>query len=341
MAGVFTDRRTVPRSISAARRPRQVYDGVRAAAHLDYHRPMPRQPSPLPPSLTRASFSTAEATASGVSRRRLRHPGLEAPFTGVRTPTGAAPHDDVVARVVALGCVLDERHAVAGLTALAVLGIGQPPRFRRHSTIYLAVSDQRARVRRHGVVTWVANPYGTVTQVRDLRVTAPPTTFLHLARMLTLEELIMVGDAMTRRQDPPTTLGLITAHVNGSPRCVGLRTAREALAHIRPGTDSVPETQLRRLIRNAGLPEPAVNQPAYGSDGQYLARPDLSYPELKIAIEYLGDVHRTDQRTWRSDIERHQRLRDAGWIVLEASADSVADPTSLLHRLRRAVAARS
>lgn len=127
----------------------------------------------------------------------------------------------------------------------------------------------------------------------------------------------------------------------GSPRCLGLPVAREALLHIRPGTDSVPETQLRRLIQNAGFPEPVVDQPAYGADGQYLARPDLSHPELKIAIEYLGDVHRTDQRTWRSDIDRHQRLRDAGWIVLEASADSVADPTSLLHRLRRAITARS
>ena len=241
--------------------------------------------------------------------------------------------------MTALGCVLDGRHAVAGITALAVLGVDHPPRFRRHTTIYLAVLDQRARVRRPGVVTWVATPYGTVTQVHDLRVTAPPTTFLHLARLLSMEELVMVGDAMTRRQDPPTTLELITAHVDRSPRCVGLRAAREALLHIRPGTDSVPETQLRRLILKAGLPEPAVNHPALATDGQYLARPDLSYPELKIAIEYLGDVHRTDPRTWRTDIERHQRLRDAGWIVLEASADTVADPATFLHRLRRAVSA--
>ncbi|WP_147375385.1 hypothetical protein [Jiangella rhizosphaerae] len=35
--------------------------------------------------------------------------------------------------------------------------------------------------------------------------------------------------------------------------------------------------------------------------GAWLARPDLSYPHLKIAIEYDGDHHRTDQRQWRHD----------------------------------------
>lgn len=163
----------------------------------------------------------------------------------------------------------------------------------------------------------------------------PPTTFLHLAKELTEAELVMVGDAMTRRTRAVTTVEALTAHVAGAPRCHGRARARTAVLRVRPGTDSVPETALRLLIEDAGLPTPVVNTPVL-HDGRYLGRPDLSYPELTISIEYLGDVHRTDRRTWRIDVERHQRFRDAGWTVHEATGDTILHPGPLLARLRRA-----
>ena len=293
---------------------------------------MSRPLTPLPQHLAAGPFTAAAALEAGVSPRRLRHPSIAAPFSGLRRP--GEPSDDVVDLALTLAPALDRRHAFGGPTALALLTVDQPPRLLGSTTIYLAVADQGARVRRPGVVTWVAPAYGQVANRYGLRVTAPATTFLHLARLLTLEELVMVGDALTRRCDPLVTVADLVEHVAGAPRCIGIAAARAALEHIRPGTDSVPETILRRIIQNAGLPCPEVNRPARLADGTYLGRPDLSYPDLRISVEYLGDVHRTDRRTWRTDVARNQRFRDHGWTVLEATADTLTTPAPLLTRLR-------
>ncbi|GMA30207.1 hypothetical protein [Litorihabitans aurantiacus] len=297
---------------------------------------MPTPLTLLPEPLASGPFSTAAARDQGVSAARLRHRRLATPFHGARVLGPAPAPTDMQARALALASVLDRRHIFGGTTALRLCGVDVPARLRHEQTLHLVVVSPGARVRRAGVTCRVVPRYGRVrTLASGLVVTSGPTTFLHLARDLTLEEMIEVGDALTRRRNPVTNLEHLRAHVGGSPPCAGLRTARQALELVVPGTDSMPETTLRRIIERAGLPRPAVNAPAY-ADGAYLGRPDLSYPDLKIAIEYLGDVHRTDRRTWRIDVERHQRFRDAGWTVHEATGATLVDPRSLLARLRSA-----
>ncbi|RIQ24462.1 hypothetical protein [Jiangella rhizosphaerae] len=61
------------------------------------------------------------------------------------------------------------------------------------------------------------------------------------------------------------------------------------------------ETRVRLLIVDAGLPSPEVGVNVIDHTGTWLARPDHSDPDLKIAIEYDGDHHRTDQRQWQRD----------------------------------------
>jgi very-short-patch-repair endonuclease len=69
--------------------------------------------------------------------------------------------------------------------------------------------------------------------------------------------------------------------------------------------------------------------------------PDLSYPDLRIAIEYDGD-HYLTTRQWRSDRARRSLLEDAGWIVLEFTADDVWHrPQETVERVRRAIASRA
>lgn len=66
--------------------------------------------------------------------------------------------------------------------------------------------------------------------------------------------------------------------------------------------------------------------------------PDMTYPEARIAIEYDGDVHRTDPRTWRRDIARKQRLEELGWRVIVVTADDVyLHPARLVTRVRTAL----
>jgi very-short-patch-repair endonuclease len=85
-----------------------------------------------------------------------------------------------------------------------------------------------------------------------------------------------------------------------------------------------------------------VNVAARDSTGRFLALPDLSYPDLTIAIEYDGDIHRADKATWRRDIRRRQALEAAGWRVVTCTADDVLrNPERLVAWVRAAIRARS
>jgi very-short-patch-repair endonuclease len=76
--------------------------------------------------------------------------------------------------------------------------------------------------------------------------------------------------------------------------------------------------------------------------GGWIARPDPSYPALRIAIEYDGDHHRVDRRQWQSDISRRRLLEDAGWIVMVFTADDVLKfGHETVRRVRSALAVRT
>lgn len=52
-----------------------------------------------------------------------------------------------------------------------------------------------------------------------------------------------------------------------------------------------------------GQPVPAANVAIYSSDGEWLARTDLSYDDVRLAIEYNGADHASPSRM-RRDITR-------------------------------------
>lgn len=120
------------------------------------------------------------------------------------------------------------------------------------------------------------------------------------------------------------------------PGTRGARRLREALALVRPGTDSCMETRLRLLLCRSGLPCPMVNQPVLAVDGRIVARPDLSYSDQRIAIEYDGDIHRTDRATWHRDIARRRAFDSLGWRIITCTATDVLNPTPLLVSIHRA-----
>lgn len=106
---------------------------------------------------------------------------------------------------------------------------------------------------------------------------------------------------------------------------------------MRPHVDSVMETLLRLLIVLAGLPEPVPNLSLRDTDGEPLARLDLSYPSLRIAVEYDGDHHlRRSQRV--RDVDRHAWLQRQGWTVIVVLADHLLlRPALVLQRVRDAL----
>lgn len=60
---------------------------------------------------------------------------------------------------------------------------------------------------------------------------------------------------------------------------------------------------MRYALHSGGLPTPDVNQPIYSDDGEWLAEPDLSYDDVRLALEYNGTDHASAARM-RRDITR-------------------------------------
>lgn len=117
--------------------------------------------------------------------------------------------------------------------------------------------------------------------------------------------------------------------------------ARQAARLVRAGVDSPMETHLRLLLVLAGLPEPVVGHVVLDSDGGWLATPDLSYPELEIAIEYDGAHHLTNAAQWQRDIRRRENLERAGWLVRVVTArDLLAAPATVVARITTDLRAR-
>ncbi|UUT35784.1 hypothetical protein [Microbacterium elymi] len=95
------------------------------------------------------------------------------------------------------------------------------------------------------------------------------------------------------------------------------------------------------MIIEAGFAPPAVNRDVVDGDAAFVARVDLAYPDLKIAIEYEGDQHREDRTQWRKDLARRRRLEALGWVYLAVTQADLDDPEDFLADLRTALARRS
>lgn len=115
---------------------------------------------------------------------------------------------------------------------------------------------QKDRHRISGAVCHCA-PKAEVRTVGGVRVSMIEQNFVELATLLSLADLVVVGDYLVRKN--PNGLARLQrycARATGP----GAAAARRALAYVRTGVDSPMETRLRMLIVLAGLPEPLVNQ---------------------------------------------------------------------------------
>ena len=176
--------------------------------------------------------------------------------------------------------------------------------------------------------------------IRHLPCVQLPHCWLHLAPECTVDELVELADAMTRRQHSVTTIRrLEEVTANAPPGARGIQRAREALRLACPGTDSIPETDLRLLLVRAGLPCPIVNLPVYDDGGRAVFWLDLADEESKTAIEYDGAVHVADRRQMEHDAARRRWLEDHGWrLITVTSADLVHNPLGIIDSVRRALA---
>jgi hypothetical protein len=129
-----------------------------------------------------------------------------------------------------------------------------------------------------------------------------------------------------------TTLMDVRDAVAELPRGRGSAQARRVAALADGHAQSPQETRLRLLLLRAGFPPPVAQFRAFDDDG-FIARLDLAYPDLRIAIEYDGLWH-GERKAFLDDRRRLNRLTAAGWVVVHVTVDDLHDPRRLLARLR-------
>lgn len=284
-------------------------------------------------------FSGRQAVRRGVSRKSLRSRVASGRLVlidhDVFLIAGATLtwQGKVLAAILSAGegAVASHRSAAA-LWGLDGYGRGTPEitvprgrRFRRrdvrvHSSTDLDRSGRRTRER--------------------IPVTDPSRTLLDLARRTRDDRLLAAIESARGLGLTSWTelLATLARHARrGRPGIRRLRRVIAANIHRDEVTDSALELLALALFREHGLPEPVLHHRLVTEDGHLLAEIDLAYPDLRIAIELDGSVHR-ERAVFERDRPRQNRIVLEGWIVLRFTwADVTERPDEVIAAVRGAI----
>ena len=142
-----------------------------------------------------------------------------------------------------------------------------PPWLADSTELHLSKPRSLPGARRKGVIGHrVIAAEDEVESVDGIRISTRPRTWLDMARLLPLNDLVCMGDELIRvprqalegRDTPFATLEELRALVERHPNLQGVVRARQALELMRVGADSAPESLLRLAMLDAGIPEPEL-----------------------------------------------------------------------------------
>ena len=220
-------------------------------------------------------------------------------------------------------------------TAAAILELPLPVWVADQRVIHVTAPRMGNRPRRRDIRTHHALLIPTeCTEVDGFRVTSPARTYADLAYCLKVPELVAFGDAMMRTYG--TTQRELLATILRRKRYPGRLKARQCVDLLDPRAESPKESELRIMLRDAGLPAPSVNPDILDDHGQFLARGDLVYEEYRLLVEYDG-AHHAQMRQRAHDASRRAVLREHGWIVVEIVGEDMRYPSRVISRVRTAL----
>lgn len=322
------------------------------------------------------TFRVGDALTLGVGEKRLRSSDLLRPFRGVRTLRRVAEADVEelgpweqrraatlrTAREYALRMPEHEffSHETAALLWHAPLppSVSKPLRSGGclRELLHVSVFPPHRLPRSEGVRGHEARHESSRVVMHPptgLRVASPASTWAMMGGVLPHPyDLIAVGDHMIRvprmpgrflkALPPPLAVISQMDAVVSAGRRVGLPALRDALPRLRTGSSSRPESWMRLTVVDAGLPEPEIDVDVYAPDGRFIGCVDGAYVQLKLALEYEGDHHRTDAATWNRDIRKHEDLVAHGWRVIRVTREMLfVRPDELVRRVDAAIRTRS
>ncbi len=173
--------------------------------------------------------------------------------------------------------------------------------------------------------------------VRGVPLLGPDRTFVDCATILSVRELVRVGDWLVAQGQ--TDLLTLRAYALES-HLDGVQRARRAAVLVRDAVESPLESDVRVVLMRAGLPEPEINTDITDERGRFLARGDMVYRLWKVLVEYDGWQHERDAGQRQRDHLRREVLESAGWRVIVVTIADMRDGDVVAARVRHALIAR-
>lgn len=276
-------------------------------------------------------YTWQDARDAGLTRAQRRGDGVRVTrgsYVSRAVPVSLHAACCAVLPVLPVGAVLSHR------TAAALLGAPVPHAW----PLEVSVPPGTYRPRRRRLRVHVRDLLPEdATAHRGLPVTGGPQTWLDLAAVLPAPELVAVGDALYRagHLDQDSMTGRLT-------RADGVRgvvRAREWAPLLSPLAMSRPESVVRCLLIQAGLPHPRVQVEIEGPSGRVVAHSDLGWPEWRVAVEYEGRQH-ADHGQFGRDLDRYSLMAADGWLTVRYGADHLRRPAVIVDRAARALRSR-
>ncbi|CAN5363952.1 hypothetical protein BH11ACT3_BH11ACT3_09660 [soil metagenome] len=286
----------------------------------------------LPDELRLGPFSVREARQLGFSRHALRRADLVTPFHGARLPTSSA--DDFEETCRAYASRMPPGHHFSHGTAARLWGLRIPRRLVDDRVLDVTAVPPAWASRSNGVRGHTSKTEAPVL-LRELPVSGPVDTWVAMAADLSVEELLIVGDGLVRRKNPPATLADLRSAIEKSAGRPGHVRLESALRRVRAGTDSRRETELRELLVAAGLPEPQVNGEISLPGAAKKRFGDLVYRDQGVVVEYDGGHHSADRRTYVDDLERAEELRHMRFV--HVVKEHWSDPAEIAAKVEAAL----
>ena len=137
-------------------------------------------------------------------------------------------------------------------------------------------------------------------------------------------------------QNGGCAVGQLTEELNEGP----IRDSallRTVLSEVGAGVRSVPEAELKELIKRAGLPQPMFNPRLYLPDGTFLGTPDVWWPEAGVAVEVDSKRWHLSPEDWERTMNRHGRFSAHAIVTLHFTPHKLrTEPQSAIDAMKSA-----
>ncbi|MDH6196504.1 hypothetical protein M2272_003147 [Mycobacterium frederiksbergense] len=252
-------------------------------------------------------FIGAEAIADGVVTRHELQRWYRPLFRNVHIPRNHVP--SLRDRTLGAWLWTHREGIVTGVAASALHGAEWVDDDVTIELLWDYIRSPRGIVVRHERIA-----DDEITCVAGIPVTTPARTAFDLGRFLPRKQAVERLDALMRACPFSNEDVLLLAKRYRGAR--GVARLKAVLPLVDGGAESPPETRLRLLYIDAGLPRPTTQIPIVDEWGRVVRTVDMGWEEFKVISEYDGGQHQTNRAQYVKDLRVLPKLAELGWDVM-------------------------